>query len=148
MTDIKHEVDERKLPSTYELLSTLKSIFTQWLIHGDSRLILVYPAAQASRKWSQVWMHTKQHEMLESKRPRKSPDAITVYWPREKLVVLTQTATLRRRCSVILPKARIDNCLIFTKRSAWQGQIKLSSIVFPGVYPALPLKAKITLHSG
>ncbi|MSU96785.1 hypothetical protein EB795_23175 [Pseudomonas mandelii] len=37
-----------------------------------------------------MWVEYKQREMLESKRPRKSPYAITVCWPMEKLVVQTQ----------------------------------------------------------
>lgn len=36
-----------------------------------------------------MWMKSKQCEMLERKRPRKSPYAITGWSPMEKLVVLT-----------------------------------------------------------
>jgi hypothetical protein len=90
MKDIKHEFDESELPPTYELLSTLKPICLQGIIHACSRLILVEPSTQASRKRPQVWVESKQCEMLERKRPCKSPDAITVCSPMEKLVVLTQ----------------------------------------------------------
>ncbi|MNP72593.1 hypothetical protein D3C76_1691800 [compost metagenome] len=78
MTDIKHEVDESELPPAYELLSTLKPICLHGIIHTCSRLILVEPSTQASRKRPQLWMESKQHEMLESKCSRKSPNAGTV----------------------------------------------------------------------
>ncbi|MNE72950.1 hypothetical protein D3C81_1569020 [compost metagenome] len=78
MTDIKHEVDESEQPSTYELLSTLKPICLHGVVHACSRLILVEPSTQASRKRPQVWVKPKQCEMFERKRPRKSPYAITV----------------------------------------------------------------------
>jgi hypothetical protein len=37
-----------------------------------------------------MWLKSKQCEVLECKRPRKSPDTITVRWPIENLEVLTQ----------------------------------------------------------
>ncbi|AZE47282.1 hypothetical protein C4K04_1592 [Pseudomonas chlororaphis] len=90
MTDIKHEVDEGEQPYAYELLSTLKPICLHGIIHACSRLILVEPSTQASRKRPQVWLETKLSEMLERERARKSPNAISGCSSMEKLVVLTQ----------------------------------------------------------
>jgi hypothetical protein len=90
MTDIKHELDESELLPAYELSSTLKPICLHGIIHACSRLILVEPSTQASRKRPQVWVESKQREMLESKCSRKSPKAGTVCSPMENLVVLAQ----------------------------------------------------------